>query len=99
MNKKILNILSTSKGGLIFALLCGCAYYIVVQKFILAYTSVGGGFLGFMFLPAIICGAALIILKSIKQMSENENEKGIITLFWMHIVLMILSVVFLISMI
>ena len=54
MKNKIIQLLQSTAGMLIFALLSGCAYYIVVLKFILSHTSVGGGLLGFFFLPAII---------------------------------------------
>ena len=67
MKNKIIQLLQSTAGMLIFALLSGCAYYIVVLKFILSHTSVGGGLLGFFFLPAIIFGAALVLIKIIKQ--------------------------------
>ena len=56
MKNKIIQLLQSTAGMLIFALLSGCAYYIVVLKFILSHTSVGGG----LFLSAgnhIRCGA------------------------------------------
>ena len=49
MKNKIIQLLQSTAGMLIFALLSGCAYYIVVLKFILSHTSVGGGLLGFFF--------------------------------------------------
>ena len=62
MKNKIIQLLQSTAGMLIFALLIGCAYYIVVLKFILSHTSVGGGLLDF-FSPAIIFGAALVLIK------------------------------------
>ena len=95
MKNKIIQLLQSTAGMLIFALLSGCAYYIVVLKFILSHTSVGGGLLGFFFLPAIIFGAALVL---IKQCMENGNYNAVNLIFWLHIVFIIISAVFLVSM-
>ena len=97
MKNKIIQLLQSTAGMLIFALLSGCAYYIVVLKFILSHTSVGGGLLGFFFLPAIIFGAALVLIK-IKQCMENGNYNAVNLIFWLHIVFIIISAVFLVSM-
>ena len=96
MKNKIIQLLQSTAGMLIFALLSGCAYYIVV--FILSHTSVGGGLLGFFFLPAIIFGAALVLIKIIKQCMENGNYNAVNLIFWLHIVFIIISAVFLVSM-
>ena len=98
MKNKIIQLLQSTAGMLIFALLSGCAYYIVVLKFILSHTSVGGGLLGFFFLPAIIFGAALVLIKIIKQCMENGNCNAVNLIFWLHIVFIIISAVFLVSM-
>lgn len=98
MNNKIINLLQNTWGLLVFALLSGGAYYVVVLKFILSHTESGGGLLGFFFLPAIICGAGLVLIKVIKQCMENSRNSAIIALFWIHVVFMLLSIVFLISM-
>ena len=98
MKNKIIQLLQSTAGMLIFALLSGCAYYIVVLKFILSHTSVGGGLLGFFFLPAIIFGAALVLIKIIKQCMENGNYNAVNLIFWLHIVFIIISAVFLVSM-
>lgn len=97
MRNKILSLMQSTAGLLIFALLSGFAYYSIILKFILSHTSAGGGLLGFFFLPAIICGAALIIIKLVKQSFENERENSVITLFWIHVVLIAMGIVFLIS--
>ena len=96
MKNKIIQLLQSTAGMLIFALLSGCAYYIVVLKFILSHTSVGGGLLGFFFLPAIIFGAALVLIKIIKQCMENGNYNAVNLIFRLHIVFIIISAVFLI---
>ena len=54
--------------------------------------------IGFFFLPAIIFGAALVLIKIIKQCMENGNYNAVNLIFWLHIVFIIISAVFLVSM-
>ncbi len=95
---KIEKIFGTKYGGLIFSLLSGLAYFIVILNFILGADS-KAGLLGFFFAPAIICGAALVLFKMIRQFLENEefNKANIVGI--LHVILMVISVVFLIAMI
>lgn len=93
MNKKILELINTTAGQLIFSLLCGCAYFMILLKFIISFSKgiwLMAGYLA----PLIICGAALVIIKLIKQSRENENEQSIIKLFWIHCILFVLGIVF-----
>ena len=83
--------------GLIFSLISGTAYYIIILNFILKSTKTGGLFLGFMFLPAIIAGAALIIIKSVKRLEEEEKFKAINIFLYFHLLLIAVSIVFLID--
>lgn len=96
MNKKILDILNTTAGQLVFALLAGLGYFLVISGF-LVENSGGSMLLAFFFAPAIICGAALVIVKLIKQARENENESAILKLFWVHLVLIIIGIIFFIA--
>lgn len=98
MKNKILQLMQSTKGLLVFTLLSGCAYFITVLKFILSHTNAGGGLLGFFFFPAIVCGAALVLIKVIKQCFENGNENAVINIFLIHVVFILISIVFLISM-
>lgn len=98
MKNGIIKLLKNTLGLLIFALLSGGAYYIVILKFILSHTDKGGGMLGFFFFPAIVCGAALILIKLIKQFFENERENSAVALFLLHVLFIMISIVFLISM-
>lgn len=93
--KGIGKIIDTKYGGLIFSLLAGCGYFIIIFDFILKSTAKGGGLLGFFFFPAIICGAALVLLKLIKRLQEEEQYNKINALIYLHIVLIIISLVFL----
>lgn len=98
MSNKILKLLSNTAARLIFALLCGGAYYVVALRFIVAHTNPGGGLLGFFFLPAIVCGMALVIVKILKTQEEQGNTGVILAVFFSHILLILLSIVFLASM-
>ena len=60
---------------------------------ILNYTKNGGLLLAFFFCPAIICGAAIFIVKALKIYMDEENSKKINFLFWSHIFLAVISVV------
>lgn len=94
---KIEKIFNTKYGGLIFSLLSGFAYFIVILSFILGADS-RSGLLAFFFAPAIICGAALIIFKMIRQFIENEEFKKAEIIGTLHVILMAISIVFLIAM-
>lgn len=99
MIKNILKLLSNTAARLIFALLCGGAYYIIALRFIIAHTSAGGGLLGFFFLPAIVCGMALVIVKILKTQEEQGNTGVILAVFLSHIILILISIAFLITII
>lgn len=99
MNKGILKLITNTAGRLIFALLGGAAYYIIALRFIISHTNNGGGLLGFFFLPAIVCGMGLIIIKILRSQEEQGNTGAMLTVFWTHIILIIISAVFLITMI
>lgn len=95
---KIEKIFGTKYGGLVFSLLSGAAYFIMVLYYILG-TDPKAGLLGFFFAPAIVCGIALILFKMIRQFIENEEFKKANIVAILHVVLMIISIVFLIAMI
>lgn len=89
-------IFNTKYGGLIFSLLCGIAYFIIILSFILK-SAAHGGLLAFFFSPAIIAGAALIIIKTVKRLAEEEKFRNINLFLYPHIILIALSVLFLID--
>ena len=99
MNNKIIKLLKNTAGRLIFALFGGAAYYIIALKFILSHTNNGGGLLGFFFLPAIVCGMALVIIKVLRSKEETENHGAMLRIFWAHLVLIIISIAFLLTMV
>lgn len=96
MNKKLLRVLTTTAGRLIFALLAGCGYFMIVLRVITA-ASGGSSFLAYSFSPLIICGAALVIVKLMRGAEENENQAAILKLFWIHLAVFAVGIVFFIS--
>lgn len=97
MNKKILKILNTTYGQLIFSLLGGTAYFMVLLKGIIRFSS-GQSLLAVWFAPLIICGAAIVIIKLMKQARANENNKAISAIFWLHTMLFIIGTAMVIAM-
>lgn len=96
---KIAKMLEKRSTLLIFCLLCGVAYFLIALRFILNYTSAGGGLLAFFFFPAIICGMALVLFKVFAKWQEEQKTKSIGALAAAHILLFLVSVVFLLDVI
>ena len=96
MNKKILNILNTTAGQLIFALLSGLGYFMIMGGWIMDFSN--GQWLMLLYLaPIIICGAALVIVKLMKSARENENKGTILKIFWLHVAVILIGIVFVIA--
>jgi len=95
---KMEKIFKTKYGGLIFTLLSGCAYFIMILNFITQGDS-SAGLLGFFFAPAIIFGIALVLFKMIRQFVENEEYKKANIVGYLHVALILMSIVFLVAMI
>lgn len=93
MNEKILKMLNTTVGQLCFALLSGLGYFALVAGFVIELSR--GMWLMLMYLtPVIVCGAALVIIKMMKQAREAENNGAILRIFWIHIAVIALGIVF-----
>lgn len=85
-------ILKTKYGLLIFSLICGLAYYVLVMKLI---SNINYSYLlGIFFFPAIVCGAALSLYKTIKNMEEAEEFSKIKSLIVIHIFVILLALSF-----
>lgn len=96
MNNKILNLLNTTAGQLIFALLAGVGYFMLIGGWIIDFSN--GQWLMLMYLaPVIICGSALVIIKLMKSAREVENNANILKIFWLHIAVILLGIVFTIA--
>ena len=79
----------------IFSLIAGLGYFMVILRFIAAYTASSQGWLlGLFFFPAIVCGTALVFLKAIKKCLEEENKGKINFLVIAHIILLLIGILF-----
>lgn len=85
MKNIILKILNNTWGLLIFSLVSGLAYFAVIYRFILQHTAVGGQLLGLFMLPLIMCGAALVLVKLIKQCLSDGRDSTAVTVFVLHV--------------
>lgn len=92
-------IFDTKLGGLIFSLVCGAAYYVIILNFIMKYSPNGGMLLGFFFLPAVVCGAALVIFKTAERLRSEESFGKINLLIYLHLILVVISIFFLLDLI
>ncbi|MBR0365924.1 MAG: hypothetical protein IJH94_03885 [Clostridia bacterium] len=97
MKNKILTWLDTTAGRLIFALAAGVAYYIILLRWIIEWSR-GLVIIAASVAPVIICGAAIIIIKLMKQAKEDNNDTAIFRLFILHVILFIISMAFLAAM-
>lgn len=95
---KLVSFLMRPYINLAFALFCGANYYVVILKFILANTNIGGGLLGFFFLPAIVAGGGLVVLKTLKSWQEQEKTKASAILIILHFILFIMNIAFVMTM-
>ncbi len=96
MKDRILSFLNTTWGQLGFALLSGFGYLALISGFILD-ASRGMWLILLYIAPVVVCGAALVIIKLMKQARENENKASILKLFWVHIAVIALAIVFIIA--
>lgn len=89
--KKILN---SKYGLLIFSLICGLAYFCLVMLLIsqIKYSYL----LGIFFFPAIICGAAVCIFKTVRNLLESNETRKIKNIFAIHYALIVFTVITLI---
>ena len=85
-------ILKSKYGLLIYSLVCGLAYYVLVMELIsnISYSYL----LGIFFFPAIVCGAALSLYKTIKNMEQAQEFSKIKSLMIIHIFVILLALSF-----
>lgn len=72
-NQSILDMLQKPIPRLIYALICGVAYFIIIMQFVSAYTQ-QGSLMGLFIAPAVICGGAFIVIKILRNTYENREE-------------------------
>lgn len=97
MNKKIIKFLETTFGQLGFALFAGLGYLGLVSGFIVDLSR--GMWLMLLYVsPIIVCGSAIVIIKLIKYAREAENTTAVLKIFWIHIFVIIMGIVFVVEM-
>ena len=92
INTCIEKILMNPTKRLIFALLAGVGYFVIVMKFVISFTA-HAGLMGLFIAPAIICGTALVIIKTIKKYIDAE-EIPPASIFYINFAVMIMAIVF-----
>ena len=85
-------IIESKYGLLIFSLISGLAYFILIMMLIskINYSYL----LGIFFFPAVICGGALCLYKSIRGLEEAQEYKKIKALIILHIFVILLAAAF-----
>lgn len=85
-------IIKSKYGLFVFSLISGLAYFILIMMLIskIRYSHL----LGLFFFPAIVCGAALCLYKSIKGMVERQENIKIKSMIVLHIFVIILAVAY-----
>lgn len=92
MKKKIIDIFNNTVAQLVFALLAGVGYFMILAGPVVELSR-GMWIILLFFAPAIICGSALVIIKLAKQAKENENEASLMKIFWIHVAVFIIGAV------
>ena len=99
MQSKIEKLFSSTAGLLTFAILSGGGYFAMILRIIKNFSRGNSGFIGYMFAPAIVCIAAIYIVKTVKSNIENEQMHKNIVLFWFHILVIAMGIIFALDMI
>lgn len=94
---KIVKLLTNRAGELTFSLVSGAAYFLIVLRLIQLY-SPNAMLIGFYFSPVIICGMALVLIKTLRNWKEQAFYGKMQGLFWAHVALMIVALAFLAEM-
>lgn len=95
---KITELLNKRSNAFIFSLVSGAAYFVLVLRLFAMYMANSWLIVAF-FSPLIICGIALVLLKSILRWQEEENYRSIKMVFWIHAAVFVMALVFLADMI
>ncbi len=100
MNSKITELLKKPYFLLVFSLLCGGAYLAIIAQFVGQFTntSQGAGVIIWVFFPAIVCGAALLVLKSVKNAIVEERYQTALIIFYTHLFIIAMGILIFASM-
>lgn len=92
MTNKLIEFLNMKYSELAVSLLFGASYFAIILDFIMKNTQRAGGLLGLFVAPAVICGIALVFIKLIKRMKENEEYKKIVLFMAVNTIVLVYSV-------
>lgn len=85
-------LLKSKYGLLIFSLICGGAYFALIMMLIIQVKY--AYLLGIFFFPAVICGGALCIYKTIRNEEREQNYAKIKMIMGINVFFIILAAVF-----
>ena len=90
--KEMKKILESKYGLFIFSLISGFAYFALIMMLLaqVKYSYL----LGLFFLPAVVCGCALCLYKTIKSMEESGEVSKIKSLIIIHYFVILLALLF-----
>lgn len=92
-NSNITAMLMKNTPRVIFALICGLAYFVIVMRFVAAYTA-HAGLMAIFIAPAVIFGGAYIVIVMLKRgFEDNGNERSILVTFYMNLCIIIIAAV------
>lgn len=93
-NGKITDMLRKTSPRLIFALICGLAYFVIIMRFAAAYTD-HAGLMAMFVAPAVICGGAYIVIVTLKRaFEEGGEEKRVPAVFYLNMCIIIMAALF-----
>ncbi|MBQ7574585.1 MAG: hypothetical protein IJT23_10025 [Clostridia bacterium] len=100
MNNKIIELLKKPYFLLVWSLICGGAYLAIIAQFVGQFTNTahGAGVIIWIFFPAIVCGGALLVLKSVKNAIIEEQYKKALTIFYTHLLVIAMGILIFASM-
>lgn len=92
---KVLKMLQATAPRLIFALICGAAYFMIVIRFIMAYTA-HVGLMALFIAPAVICGGAYLVIRLLRHAFEIEEnaESTALMVFYLNLWIVIIAALF-----
>ena len=94
MNNKIDKLFASSIGLLAFSVISGLGYFSFILSIIMKFSKNGSPLIGFFFAPAIICGLALFIVKTVKNNIEGEAYAKNHILFYFHLLVILIGIIF-----
>ena len=94
MNDKIDKLFESPIGLLVFSVVSGLGYFSFILSVIMRFSKNGSPLIGFLFAPAIICGIALFLLKTIKNNIAGGAYSKNYILFYFHILVVLFGIVF-----